>query len=480
MAVLANGATTARSLAAMAGDVINVLNCGADPMGVVNSTAAFTQAWASGIATGRNFSIWIPAGTYLVNSGAIYSPLPESICAAICGEGMQATTLHTSGTGTIFDFSLTNSGSSVIGAIQLADFSMYPTDGGTSSNAIVVTGSTANDEGFNCQRVHFGSQGASGNYATQLTVVNFGQPTISDNYFEQSGSGIGLNVNGSSNFNADNLTINNNFFLNGNIGLKIGDGNNSYVSGVVASKNFFVGCATSILWNSANVTQDSLVLFGNQFNPTPTGTGVQTNNVYHIQCFGNYFLGGAEQTQFTLIGDSQIYGNLFYGGSNRNGVNVVSSTGLGSVMIYGNNFFDFSGSGQPFMLGSTVTYSYAFNNSFASCVNFGTNSGSNNFIGPNFNGGGLVQFSGGIEAAYFTATNPPNAAIPITVGAAPFAYTSTGAGTVFMQGGASISVYVTRGSEELSLNTCNAVPVQLGDVVTVNFTTAPVMAFFPA
>lgn len=59
--VLRTGGTTARTLAARAADVANVLDFGADPTGVADSTAAIRAA----VATKK--SVWVPTGTYLVS-----------------------------------------------------------------------------------------------------------------------------------------------------------------------------------------------------------------------------------------------------------------------------------------------------------------------------------------------------------------------------------------------------------------------------
>ena len=62
----ATGGTVARSAQDRAADVVNVLDYGADPTGVADSTAAFNAAAAQTVAGGFRKSIWCPAGIYLI------------------------------------------------------------------------------------------------------------------------------------------------------------------------------------------------------------------------------------------------------------------------------------------------------------------------------------------------------------------------------------------------------------------------------
>lgn len=62
---LSTGSTTARTLANRFADVVNILDFGADPTGTTNSVSAFIAANSTATA---NASIYVPAGTYLLNS----------------------------------------------------------------------------------------------------------------------------------------------------------------------------------------------------------------------------------------------------------------------------------------------------------------------------------------------------------------------------------------------------------------------------
>ncbi|TGB34395.1 hypothetical protein [Burkholderia thailandensis] len=69
----------------------------------------------------------------------------------------------------------------------------------------------------------------------------------------------------------------------------------------------------------------------------------------------------------------------------------------------------------------------------------------------------------------------------ITVGASPFSYTATSAGTVVISGGTVSAVTLKRGTPAaISVGeTGGVVPVSAGDIVTVTYSAAPTMDFVP-
>ncbi len=80
----ASGAATARTLAARAHDVINVLDYGADPTGASDSAAAFSAAM-SAVASGAWGRVFVPRGTYQLAS-VVNQPSGRSI-AVIFDDG---------------------------------------------------------------------------------------------------------------------------------------------------------------------------------------------------------------------------------------------------------------------------------------------------------------------------------------------------------------------------------------------------------
>jgi hypothetical protein len=93
--VTATGSTTARTLANRFADVVNVLDFGADPTGVVDSSTAFQNALNLIQAKPNGGTLFIPSGNYLVNTTLTYS----NNSLSIVGEGEKITTI-TKTTGT--------------------------------------------------------------------------------------------------------------------------------------------------------------------------------------------------------------------------------------------------------------------------------------------------------------------------------------------------------------------------------------------
>jgi len=71
--VTSTGSTTARTLANRFADVVNVLDFGADPTGVVDSSTAFQNALNLIQSRSNGGTLFIPAGNYLVNTTLTYS-----------------------------------------------------------------------------------------------------------------------------------------------------------------------------------------------------------------------------------------------------------------------------------------------------------------------------------------------------------------------------------------------------------------------
>jgi hypothetical protein len=88
----ATGGTVARSAQDRAADVANVLDYGADPLGVVDSSTAFNAAAAHiSPATGRRVSVYVPSGKYRINQQVILTD-----GQSLMGDGAGATMLYIS------------------------------------------------------------------------------------------------------------------------------------------------------------------------------------------------------------------------------------------------------------------------------------------------------------------------------------------------------------------------------------------------
>jgi len=81
-------------------------------------------------------------------------------------------------------------------------------------------------------------------------------------------------------------------------------------------------------------------------------------------------------------------------------------------------------------------------------------------------------------------TIAPPAFMDITVGTSPFQYTSEEPGNLYISGGTSSGITLTRGSDTITIFTSTAaprlIPVAVADVVTVTYSVLPTMKFIPS
>lgn len=93
--ITATGSTTARTLGAMAGDVVNALNWGADPTGATECHSAiqaainYAASKGSSFPAGHGAPVKLPAGTYVINATLT---LPSNV--VLYGDGADVTVLQ--------------------------------------------------------------------------------------------------------------------------------------------------------------------------------------------------------------------------------------------------------------------------------------------------------------------------------------------------------------------------------------------------
>jgi len=93
--ITATGSTTARTLGAMAGDVVNALNWGADPTGTTECHSAiqaainYAASKGSSFPAGHGAPVKLPAGTYVINTTLT---LPSNV--VLYGDGADVTVLQ--------------------------------------------------------------------------------------------------------------------------------------------------------------------------------------------------------------------------------------------------------------------------------------------------------------------------------------------------------------------------------------------------
>lgn len=125
--VIATGSTTARTLAAMQGDVVNVLNWGADPTGATECSSAiqaainYAAAQGSGFPSAQGNMVFFPAGTYLIGS-----TLTLASGVVLSGEGVWNTVLKATSTfSNIMISAISTSAATTISQAGVENFSIF-------------------------------------------------------------------------------------------------------------------------------------------------------------------------------------------------------------------------------------------------------------------------------------------------------------------------------------------------------------------
>lgn len=113
---------TKASYSMITGAPVNILDYGADPTGVADSTAAITAAVAAGLR------VYCPAGTYKITSTITLRP-----GTYICGNSLGSTGFNSTATGATFEL-LNPLGTSEIESPKFFDFYLYTTGSGIRLN----------------------------------------------------------------------------------------------------------------------------------------------------------------------------------------------------------------------------------------------------------------------------------------------------------------------------------------------------------
>jgi hypothetical protein len=508
MAVLATGATTARSLAARLADIVSV-----EDFGVVDDP------------NGSNFAANTAAYQNAINAASGSARLRHRA----------ALTVYVSGLVSPGNFIL-----EVDGLLKLANNINGPLlllNGANHSikGCGVLDGNKANQtsSGAGCAGINTGSNGASNISIEDITIQNcFNWPV--------------------------NITASNGIYLGSIKALNCG--NSFEVAG--GSYDFIIeNCFVS------RINDDAIAAYGGVYNGvirgnfvtlgSVSGINVQSDSAQPAPCHDidivdnlitNCGLGGISVVTPGLTGVYQdritIRGNRMYGnmtaadgqsgqadiglggllsgtvcdnlisasnGTNNYGIVVPALPSNGSLVISNNLIYNIGSGGtsnvgidfqNPFNV--TAVGNCIFDNRSTKCMAFAMNGSvsygcvfsSNNLtntIGATFNvtlnsdtvfsgqiygQDGVYNISQQVQAPSFLATSPPPNATAFSGFVSP--YTATQAGTVFLQGGSGVTVYITRGAVELNLGTPVTIPVQKGDVVTISATTMPGFSFFPA
>jgi len=152
--------------------------------------------------------------------------------------------------------------------------------------------------------------------------------------FEAVGTSTTLfTLDGSSSFPAINNKFVNCFFWNGDTGLLIGDGTNSYVQGISVSNCIFVGPLTCVKWyQGTGYLADSLIITGCQFGGS--NTHIDISNILHPQITGCYFLNNLYMLKKDTPNDGTISGNVFFANGGKDyGIIVSGTQGTGDFQL---------------------------------------------------------------------------------------------------------------------------------------------------
>ncbi|HQT89089.1 MAG TPA: hypothetical protein PK677_11130, partial [Acidiphilium sp.] len=231
-----------------------------------------------------------------------------------------------------------------------------------------------------------------------------------------------------------------------------------------------------------NNNHSGIVVSGNQINKNKGG--IVVDGVFGCVVSANMLT----QNTYNSVQPGDIWVN-----SDAQAVSVTGNFVFNSQLGSTSGFGIFLASANQVLISNNYVYDDQATKTMQGCI--GGVSLSACFVTANYWGGAIgavdqvtydassvvinnfQPFNGGLVSKQ---SGPPPSVQVISVGASNSTYTAPGPGTVFVQGGASVLLYITRGSNQLNLGTPSSIPVQQGDVVTYTYTTAPVMEFFPA
>jgi hypothetical protein len=370
MAVMATGTTLARSLTAMASDVVNVKNWpGVDSTGTTDSTAGLQAAFA--YAAEANLTLYFPAGTYIISSLITQTSTSQ---ITIYGDSLSSTQIVQTGTEGALSLSAPQS---TITGITI----------GTTNSANTGTGLTILNSQPLLQGISVGNTiSGSTAFATQIALIGCGETSFSDSYVKGGASylGTGLVIDGTPSIISYNHKITSVFFYNNNIALSIGSldsasqTNISYVQGILVTNCIFVANNVGISWLSlaSNLNADMLLITNCHINCN--NVNIQTNNVWHLTVTGCFLypIGSGYNMKISNAAASIIDGCHIGGGATTNGIDILSAnpSGAPGVVIISNCQFSVGG-GPAINIASGVTGTVVIGNYFfdQSVLNNGTN-----------------------------------------------------------------------------------------------------------
>jgi hypothetical protein len=328
--------------------IVNVLDFGADPTGVNDSSLAFQGAINYGAM------VYVPAGTY-----KIASLLTGASGLTIRGAGSQSTIINASTNGFISVTLATPNGCEISGlTINQATAS---TTGGV---GVTVTASAANSGQPRFNDVVFGSNQNNSGSTTGAFSTNCELVSTNGAYFKGcqfTGPAVStdatthVTINGTSALTSFQTLFDTCTFTLGTTAIYVGNGTTSYVQGVTAIGCQFISVHDYIgFWDNSTsgFLADSFKFVGCQM--ASNTNSIYANNIMHVGIIGGYVLpsvsdSGANPVLINLVGCSGVVSsNDFYAGNTPTAIGIsISGAGIGGgVAVSGNEFYSFNGSGS--------------------------------------------------------------------------------------------------------------------------------------
>ena len=440
-----------RSYASKLGDIVSVLDFGADPTGVADSTAAFN---AAAVKAGTNGQVLIPLGIYQLTSITANLTWLETAGTTFIGAGSLGGRIVEYGNGGTYSHGTKlGAPSSWLEQIRVDTESSSELDVLSTIGQIAVLGGSRTSDSSNS-----GSNGSIGVTGFQVNNNAINVQTGYGAYFEarqESGAGI-------------------------TIGVETDIANQSGVSVVNQPYSMGIPNSTMASWLASGAGLTGLT-------PATMALGIINN--------GSSFNSGIVFGANSLTGDDgttgqapaivmakghtiQWYGsaNIPIGSISNTVANAANSTFLtmadGGMFITGNT-------GQVLVLVPSIANAVNEINLLASITGNPVQviaSGSDANIGINLisKGSGAIAANG--KTLLSTSdTTPGQTPVAITVGASPFAYTATYGGSVSVSGGTVSNLALSRGGTTVWNTTLSSdvIPVRAGDIVTITYTIAP-------
>lgn len=425
---------------------ISVLDFGADPTGVADSSSALNSALAALGSHGGVISM--PSGTYTMNSAITFNYPASNFSLVLKGDGQSATTLNWPNASGGMTFNLSN----VAHFFCMHDLSLTTSQSG-SGTALTFTQSSplGSFRTSKIERCTISGATVGTNYWSQCaTVTNMSGTSWDSNSFYGAGvSGNGITFQGTGAVSSDYSIYHNiskSIFNQLNVGVEMGN----YSQGITISQSNFQNGFVGVQSYSGGTGLNQIMILESQFAPASNG-----GNAINLQ---------------GPLSNATLLGNLIMP------VGANSGILLGSV-TYANiskNIINGPSGNTTYGIVTAGSYNSIKDNIISLCnTAIALQSGSSNCVSENneFNGNTTnISNSGTSNKIYRDAQAAP---VNITPGASPWTYTAGASPEAhYIFGGATSSIAASNGVYYGIATPCQ-VRLKPYESYTVTYTTAP-------